>query len=183
MNGERPRSSRGLLPGLGSPQPIGMLLPALYQEDGFAQRLTAALDEVMAPVFATLDNLEACFDPMLPRSTSWSGFGLGRRRAGRGVAAASQAGARLGDGEALRSTWHGRRVEGAGAHLHRRRARDHGQRRDRVVAGARRELPGSEDSFLVVRASTSEAQARRLDAIVAGAKPAHVPHRVLLTGE
>ncbi|WP_371515577.1 phage tail protein [Kitasatospora sp. NBC_01300] len=57
--------SRAAVPGLPSPHPIGELLPALYAEDDFAQRFTAGLDTVLAPVFATLDNLPAYFQPRL----------------------------------------------------------------------------------------------------------------------
>ncbi|GAB2719901.1 phage tail protein [Kitasatospora kifunensis] len=57
--------SRAALPGLPSPHPIGELLPALYADDDLAQRLTAGLDTVLAPVFATLDNLPAYFQPRL----------------------------------------------------------------------------------------------------------------------
>jgi phage tail-like protein len=57
--------SRAAVPGLPSRHPIGGQLPALYAEDGLAQRFTAGLDTVLAPVFATLDNLPAYFDPRL----------------------------------------------------------------------------------------------------------------------
>ncbi|KRV50188.1 phage tail protein [Wenjunlia vitaminophila] len=57
--------SRAAVPGLPSRHPIGGLLPALYAEDDLAQRFTAGLDTVLAPVFATLDNLPAYFDPRL----------------------------------------------------------------------------------------------------------------------
>ncbi|MFJ9605796.1 phage tail protein [Kitasatospora sp. NPDC101176] len=56
---------RGTVPGLGIPYPIGGLLPAVYQEDFFAQRFTAGLDEVLAPVVSTLDCLDAYLDPAL----------------------------------------------------------------------------------------------------------------------
>jgi phage tail-like protein len=56
---------RGVLEGLESPHPIGMRLPGLYADDAMAQRFTAALDEVLAPVFATLDCLPAYLDPRL----------------------------------------------------------------------------------------------------------------------
>ena len=49
--------------GLASPHPLGMRLPGIYAEDGMAQRFTAALDDVLAPVFATLDCLPAYLDP------------------------------------------------------------------------------------------------------------------------
>ncbi|MEU2712126.1 phage tail protein [Streptomyces sp. NPDC007205] len=55
--------SRAAVPGLPSRHPIGHLLPALYADDDFAQRFTAGLDTVLAPVFATLDNLPAYLDP------------------------------------------------------------------------------------------------------------------------
>ncbi|MBN0047616.1 phage tail protein [Streptomyces actuosus] len=55
--------SRAAVPGLESRHPIGGLLPALYADDDFAQRFTAGLDTVLAPVFSTLDNLPAYLDP------------------------------------------------------------------------------------------------------------------------
>ncbi|MEU1279401.1 phage tail protein [Streptomyces sp. NPDC005805] len=57
--------SRAAVPGLPSRHPIGGQLPALYAEDDFAQRFTAGLDDVLAPVFATLDSLPSYFDPRL----------------------------------------------------------------------------------------------------------------------
>ncbi|MEU3573930.1 SDR family oxidoreductase, partial [Kitasatospora sp. NPDC036755] len=57
--------TRAAVPGLPSPYPIGRLLPAMYADDDFAQRFTAGLDTVLAPVFATLDNLPAYFQPGL----------------------------------------------------------------------------------------------------------------------
>jgi phage tail-like protein len=53
---------RGAVPGLPSPHPIGLALPALYLEDDFTQRFTAGLDEVLAPVLLTLDCLDAYLD-------------------------------------------------------------------------------------------------------------------------
>ncbi|MFE3518250.1 phage tail protein [Streptomyces sp. NPDC059166] len=56
---------RAAVPELPSRYPIGGQLPALYADDDFAQRFTAGLDTVLAPVFATLDNLPAYLDPRL----------------------------------------------------------------------------------------------------------------------
>ncbi|MFJ7209236.1 phage tail protein [Streptomyces sp. NPDC098789] len=56
---------RGGVEGLASPYPIGGLLPSVYQEDEFAQRFTAGLDDVLAPVISTLDCLEHYLDPAL----------------------------------------------------------------------------------------------------------------------
>ncbi|MDQ2584405.1 phage tail protein [Saccharothrix yanglingensis] len=57
--------SRAALPGLPSRHPLGAALPALYAADDLAQRFTAGLDTVLAPVLSTLDNLAAYFDPDL----------------------------------------------------------------------------------------------------------------------
>jgi phage tail-like protein len=57
--------TRAAVPGLPSRHPIGELLPALYADDDLAQRFTAGLDTVLAPVFSVLDNLPAYLDPAL----------------------------------------------------------------------------------------------------------------------
>ena len=59
---------RGLIEGLETPHPIGMELPGLFHDDDFSQRFTAALDEVLAPIFLTLDAIEAYVDPWLAPS-------------------------------------------------------------------------------------------------------------------
>ena len=58
-------STRGLVAGLDAAHPLGWLLPAMYQEDEFAQRFTGALDTVLAPLVTALDNLDAYVDPAL----------------------------------------------------------------------------------------------------------------------
>ncbi|GAA2254315.1 phage tail protein [Streptomyces ruber] len=73
--------SRAAVPGLPSRHPIGGQLPALYADDDLAQRFTAGLDTVLAPVFATLDNLPAYLDPRVAPAdflawlASWVGAG------------------------------------------------------------------------------------------------------------
>lgn len=63
-----------------SPHPLGALLPPLYLDDMFAQRLCASLDEVLAPVIAVLDCFPAYLDPgtappdMLDWLASWTGL-------------------------------------------------------------------------------------------------------------
>jgi phage tail-like protein len=49
-----------------SPHPIGATLPALYADDGFAQRWCSAHDEVLAPVVGVLD----CFPAYLDAETA-----------------------------------------------------------------------------------------------------------------
>ncbi|MFC8534619.1 phage tail protein [Streptomyces sp. NPDC057249] len=74
--------TRAAVPGLPSRYPIGALLPALYADDDLAQRFTAGLDTVLAPVLSTLDNLPAYFDPALTPDdflswlSSWVGAGI-----------------------------------------------------------------------------------------------------------
>jgi len=58
-------SARALVPGLPTPHALGAHLPAVYQEDPFAQALTAGLDDVLSPIFASLDNLDSYIDPDL----------------------------------------------------------------------------------------------------------------------
>jgi phage tail-like protein len=50
---------------LGTAHGLWPALPSLYQEDELAGRFLSGLDEVLAPVFCTLDNLEAYFDAQL----------------------------------------------------------------------------------------------------------------------
>jgi phage tail-like protein len=45
--------------------PIGEQLPGVYAEDEFVQGFTGALDDVLSPVFATLDSFSAYLDPRL----------------------------------------------------------------------------------------------------------------------
>src|SRR3954454_1170724 len=57
--------SRGHVPDMVSPAPMGPTLPGLYQEDEFTQRFMGAFDEVLAPVMSTIDNFSAYLDPAL----------------------------------------------------------------------------------------------------------------------
>ncbi|KNE78756.1 MULTISPECIES: phage tail protein [Streptomyces] len=70
---------RGSIDGLGSAQPLGLMLPALFADDELAQRFTAGLDEVLAPFLNVLDCLEAYFDPSLAPLdfTAWLGGWVG----------------------------------------------------------------------------------------------------------
>jgi phage tail-like protein len=54
---------RGAVPGLRTPHPFGPAMPAMFQEDVTALTFVDALDEVLAPVPVTLDNLHAYLDP------------------------------------------------------------------------------------------------------------------------
>lgn len=64
---------------LATPHPMGALLPALYQEDDLAQRLTSGLDDVLAPVLCLLDCIDSYVDPALAPEdfVSWMASILG----------------------------------------------------------------------------------------------------------
>ncbi|MEV0580890.1 phage tail protein [Streptomyces sp. NPDC050392] len=49
--------------GLPTPHPLIDQLPSVYLEQDFLRRFLAALDDVLAPVLLTLDNLPAYLDP------------------------------------------------------------------------------------------------------------------------
>ena len=59
---------RGGVNGLVSPHTMGPTLPAIYQDDDFAQRFLDALDGVYSPIWSTLDNFDAYLDPSLTPS-------------------------------------------------------------------------------------------------------------------
>ncbi len=170
------------MPGLTTPFPLVETLPGLLQDDAVAQQLCAALDEVLAPVVATLDCLPAYLDPatappdVLDWLAGWVGLALPE-----------------GAEDRLR-----RRLVGRAADLHRSRGTADGVRAAVVawfgvqpeltesggadwsaVAGA--PLPGGPVPTLHVLLRVPDPSAvdvRRLEAVVAEAVPAHVTSRV-----
>jgi phage tail-like protein len=74
--------TRGTVPGLRSAHPLADVLPGVYVEDPLAMGFTRGLDTVLAPVFLTLDSLEAYVSPrlapedFLPWLASWVGVTL-----------------------------------------------------------------------------------------------------------
>ena len=64
---------RGLIENLPTPRPIGEQLPAAFQEDEFCQRMMAAFDDVLAPIFTTLDCIDSYLDPQIapPDFVEW----------------------------------------------------------------------------------------------------------------
>ncbi|HEY4025343.1 MAG TPA: phage tail protein [Candidatus Dormibacteraeota bacterium] len=177
--------SRALVPGLASPHPLGERLPAMYLEDSFVQRLTSALDDVVAPVFSSLDNLDAYLDPDLAPEDflrwlgGWVGLALdeswpvARRRA----VLAEAAGLYRTRGTARGLVAYLELITGAEVEV-----RETGG--TAYSTGAAPDPPGSPNFAMVVRvrprAGGQELDAARLDALVAAAKPAHVVHRLEL---
>ena len=72
---DSPGSKRGGIDGLGSPHPIGLQLPAVYADDEMAQRFTAGLDDLLAPMLNVLDCMDSYFTPTLAPEdfTEWLG--------------------------------------------------------------------------------------------------------------
>ncbi len=175
---------RGLIPGLPTPYPLGQMLPAIYHGDDFAQRFTAGLDEELAPVLATLANLSAYFDPrtapedFLEYLAEWLGirlepsWSMQRRR---------QVLLRAVDIHMFRGTATGIReavslVLDAPVEVIENGAATWSQ-----APGS--DLPGTVEPDLVVRIDVgelSDLERRRIEALVASVKPAHVPHRIEL---
>lgn len=170
---------RGLIPGLDTPHPMGLMLPAVYQEDDLAQRLVSGLDEGLAPIFATLDCLDAYFDAWLtPRDflewlAGWVGVALDenwpleRQRAlvGEMVSLYGRRGTVRGLRDLL-AVCTG--VEVAVA--------DSGGVTWSATPGS--PLPGSATPRLVVQFRAGTADPAQVERLVAEAKPAHVPHVV-----
>jgi phage tail-like protein len=171
-----------LIEGLPSPFPTLEALPALLQDDAFIQRFSGGIDAVMAPIYLTLDNLDAYFDPgtapadFLGWLADWVGVAidenwpLDRQRA-------------LVAGAVDLFQWRGTR-RGLAAHVV-------------LYTGVEPEIeesggcewsltpgsapPGNAQPELVVRvrvADPATVDTNRLDRIVSASKPAHVPHRV-----
>lgn len=180
-----------------NPHPLADSLPGVYRDawiderrrtarEPFGTRFISALDTVLAPVLATLDNLEAYFDAdTTPEDfLAWLG---------EWVAASVDAG------------WpedRRRAFVGQAAELYRRRGtaaglRDHvlihtGGTVEIVENGASSwsakpdgKLPGSPEPVVVIRVTVDDPDAidsTKLEAMVRASKPAHVVHRLEVLG-
>lgn len=174
--------SRGLVPELSSPHPLGEALPGLYQDDSFTQRLCAALDDVLAPVVSTLDTLDAYLDPALAPSdfVAWLASWVG--------VIASDAGPLDRQRELVRRAVEAYRWRGTVRGLALLVRLYTGVEPEIVDSGGARWSPtplgepgGDDKPLLVVRLRVedpSTIDVRRLDSLIAAAKPAHIPHRL-----
>ncbi len=177
---------RGTATGLQSPHPLGDQLPALFLADAFAQQLCAGLDEVLAPILATLDCWPAYLDPstapedMLGWLAGWLGLTLdenepaARRREllAYGVDLLARRGTVSGLRDALRAYL---AVEAD--------ISEPGGTGWSMIPGS--PLPGLATGELLVRVTVDDPASmdvRRIDAVVAAALPAGVRHRVELIG-
>lgn len=178
---------RGAVPGLGTPYPIGTLMPAVYQDDPATMRWTAGFDDVLAPVISTLDCVGAYVDPLVAPEdfllwlADWFGttldenWPLRRRRSAvaRSVALFRRTGTVAGL-RALVELVTECQVE----------VTDSGG-----VAWSQTPntaLPGRDEVAVEVRVLTPpdvQLDVRALDELVAAAKPAHVAHHVEVSGD
>jgi phage tail-like protein len=176
---------RAGIEGLPSPHPLGATLPVVFREDDFTQQLCAGLDDVLAPVFATLDSLPAYFDPatapddMLAWLATWMGIVVDRHQSAARQRQLVHTGA-----EILRWRGTARGVRGAVRGLFGADPEivEPGGSRWSATAGS--PLPSPDHTELLVRLAVADPAAfdlRRLDALVALVKPAHVEHRVEVT--
>lgn len=179
-------TSRRGVTGLASPHPIGRMLPSLYEDDDFAQRFTAALDEVLAPAICVLDCLDGYVDPALtpPDFLRWLASSLGveqddslpidrLRFALRHAARAVR----------MEGTAQGITAAVAAVTGLRVRVSDSGGAMWSRSAFA--EPPPAPAPVVEVRLDTrSDAvDVARVERVVAAAKPAHVPHAVVFAGD
>ncbi len=180
---------RAGLAGLISPHPLGDTLPAVYLADHFVQQLCGGLDEVLAPVLATLDSWDAHLDPATAPEDSlgwlagWLGLSLDenqstqRRRdlVATGVRLLSRRGTVDGLREALDAYLD---VDSQGMAVE---ISDPGGISWSDEPGA--PLPGSAGGELLVAIRVADPQAldiRRVDAVVRAFLPAAVRHRIEL---
>lgn len=182
-----PASRRAAVPGLASPAPFLDRLPALYADSDFARRFVAAFDDVLAPVFAVLDCLQAYLDPwlappdfvaMLGRWTAADTDGLqpasqpaspaGRRLVAEAVASHAARGTIRGLTERLS------RVFGVDAEV----SDNGGVSWSATAAGP---LPGADELYLRVRIRSADPDTLpllRIRTLIEADRPAHVPVRI-----
>jgi phage tail-like protein len=180
-----------------NPHPLAETLPGVYRDawlderrrtarEPFGTRFISALDTVLAPVLATLDNLEAYLDPVTtpedflawlgewvaaPVDAAWS---EDRRRAF--VAEAAELYRRRGTAAGLRD--HVQIHTGGIVEIVENGASSWSAKPDG-------KLPGSPEPVVVVRVTVDDPDSidkTKLEALVRASKPAHVVHRVEIIG-
>ena len=166
--------------GLATSRPLVSELPTAFQDDRVARRLTEVFDDAFAPILSTIDNLDVYLDPWLTPEdflvwlAGWVAASLDenwtveRQRAfvARSASFHRRRGTTIGLAEHVRALTDSE-VEIV----------DNGAVAWSQVAAS--SLPGSPVPYLTVRVMASagaDFDVTGLDAIVAVAKPAHVPH-------
>ncbi|WP_120285326.1 phage tail protein [Rhodococcus rhodochrous] len=177
---------RGALDEQVSSVPIAATLPAVYAEDVLTHDLCAGLDGLVGPVVITLDSLSAYLDPhltpadMLDWLARWVGLVFtgaeteDRKRAlvATGADIMRWRGTVRGIREAVRAVFDiDPEVQDSGA----------------AIASADPESPAPGDNTfhvdVAIRTSGASVDIRRLDAVVAAVKPAHIRHTIRILDE
>ncbi|GAB3425600.1 phage tail protein [Flindersiella endophytica] len=181
-NGRTRYVGRGLVPGLSSPHNLIEALPGIYQEQDFTERFVSAFDEALAPVYATLDNLDSYFDPKLtpPDFLAWLGSWIGMVEA---YTPTVELRRRLVARAAELHKW-----QGTLACVRELIRLATGLDPEVIESGGTRwspqpncPPPGDPRPSLIVRLRVPAERAidpRRLDALIRASKPAHIPHRL-----
>lgn len=170
--------------GLASPQSLAAGLPGAFFGNDFTEDLVTAFDEVLAPVFATLDDFDAYLDPryapedFLRWLCGWLGFVVDERWP------AERLRAQLRDAvEAM--LWRGT-VRGVSAAVRAYTGQQPRVEESGAVTSSAlplRPIPGQARPRLVVRVNDPDGvlDVEVLRRVVAEVKPAHVPHDVVIT--
>jgi phage tail-like protein len=170
------------LPGLPTPHPLVETLPGIYQGHSFTERFLASLDEVLAPVVSTVDNIAAYLDvattpdDLLPWMSYWIGMPLDAHLTAVRQREVLHAASRL---HGWQGTRRGVELAVEAVFGHRAVVQETGGAAWSLDADA--PLPGAAREALVVQLFVPEGTTvdeRRLDALVTSLKPAHVVHRV-----
>jgi phage tail-like protein len=178
---------RTAIDGLDSPHPLARTLPGMYHGQSFVRRLCFALDQVLAPVLCTLDNLPAYLDvgttpeDMLPWLAAWSGMSLDPGQSRERQRALLQQAVML---HGIQGTPRG--IETAVEAVFGLRAvlQETGATSWSTEADA--SLRGEPQQAFVLQVFAPEGQdvdEQRMDLVVAAVKPAHVVHRVQVVRE
>lgn len=181
--GARPSAGRGSVETgtCPTPHPFAEMLPAMFHEDEFVLRLVGGLDDVLAPALVAMDCLWSYLDPLLAPAdflgwlAGWVGLATDRSWSVEQRRALVLQAAEL-------YRWQGT-ARGLTTHVQLRAAEAEivdpgGVAWSQTPLG---DLPGQADGEIVVRvpaSGASTADPAELEAIVAAAKPAHIPHRV-----
>jgi len=173
---------RGAVNGLCSPRPLMDTMPLVYRGDFLAEQLCTSFDDVLAPIFATLDCLPAYLDPKTAPADmlDWLAGWIGLTVSGHAETARKReliiAGASL-------LPWRGtiRSVREAVVAAFNRETEviESGSATWSITPDSR---PGGQPvPSLIVRVTVDnddDIDQRSLDAVVDSVKPAHIPHRV-----
>ncbi|MEO3754182.1 phage tail protein [Streptomyces sp. B6B3] len=183
---DRPPSRRQHVEGLVSPHPFGERLPGPYAEDGFVQRFVTAFDDVLAPVLAVLDCLDAYWNPALAPEDflEWLATWVAAETDdGRPLADRRRAVARATRLHRLRGTAHGLSELLRDAFDVEAEVVDSGGAAWSATPGG--ELPGSAEPSLRVLIRSDDPDSlpmSRLEVLIDANRPAHVPCTVEVVG-